>query len=104
MPDPPSQKVDKKTLQDVFNKSGYYQKVKEGKLASLIRKNNPVQRNLIDNGFDPRSKTQTIIYLDSEGNEIAKVHQYTRPNGTLEASGLPDPKKVLWNGILYVDP
>jgi len=45
-----------------------------------------------------------ISYLDPHGREIARVHQYLRKNGTLGGSGRPDPKKLLHNGVLYVDP
>jgi len=41
-----------------------------------------------------------VFYLDA-GLEVARVHQYLRTDGTLGASGLPDPKAVLENGILY---
>jgi hypothetical protein len=29
------------------------------------------------------------------------VHQYLQPDGTLGASGQPDPKRLLHDGILY---
>jgi hypothetical protein len=29
------------------------------------------------------------------------VHQYLRPDGTLGASGLPDPKLVVHEGVVY---
>jgi hypothetical protein len=42
-----------------------------------------------------------VSYLDSDGNEVARVHQYLRPDGTIGASGKPDPKRLLDGGILY---
>ncbi len=33
--------------------------------------------------------------------EVARVHQYLRLDGRLGASGLPDPKRILENGVLY---
>jgi hypothetical protein len=45
--------------------------------------------------------TQEVFYIDAGNNEVARVHQYLRPDGTLGASGLPDPKEVVENGIAY---
>jgi hypothetical protein len=41
---------------------------------------------------------------DAYNNEVARVHQYLRPDGTIGGSGRPDPKKVLYlyQGILYL--
>jgi hypothetical protein len=40
------------------------------------------------------------IYSDS-GDPILMVHQFVRPDGTLGASGKPDPKMILFEGIEY---
>jgi len=42
-----------------------------------------------------------LSYRDQDGNEMARVHQYERPDGSLAASGLPDPKRLVQDGILY---
>lgn len=39
--------------------------------------------------------SQVVIYWDSQGNPVAMVHQYLRPDGTIGASGKPDPKWVV---------
>jgi hypothetical protein len=40
-----------------------------------------------------------------EGTQVAIVHQYLLPNGTVGASGRPDPKWLLDdNQILKIDP
>jgi hypothetical protein len=43
-----------------------------------------------------------MAYDDASGVMVAVVHQYLRPDGSLGASGLPDPKRLLVNGILYI--
>jgi hypothetical protein len=45
--------------------------------------------------------TQEVFYIDQNNDEIARVHQYLRPDGTLGASGLPDPKEIVENGVMY---
>lgn len=42
------------------------------------------------------------MYLDADGNQIALVHQYLRRDGTLGASGLPDPKWLLHEGEVLI--
>ena len=38
------------------------------------------------------SRSQTVRYVDDDGASIAVVHQIQEPNGSLGASGKPDPK------------
>ena len=35
------------------------------------------------------------------GSEVARVHQYLRKDGTLGASGRPDPKMIIEKGVAY---
>jgi hypothetical protein len=42
-----------------------------------------------------------IAYFDGDGQRVAVVHQYLRTDGTLGASGRPDPKRLLEGGVLY---
>lgn len=52
----------------------------------------------------PGTVSQRVEYWDTvQGRlvKIATVHRYVRPDGTLGASGLPDPKRVLHDGVLY---
>jgi len=46
-------------------------------------------------------RSQMISYRTDRDEEIARVHQFVRPDGTLAASGRPDPKRLLEGGILY---
>lgn len=47
------------------------------------------------------TRTQEVFYIDGTGQEVARVHQYLRTDGTLGASGLPDPKSIVEEGIMY---
>ena len=42
-----------------------------------------------------------VAYYEKR-RKVAMVHQYLRPDGTLGASGLPDPKRLLVNDLLYI--
>lgn len=39
---------------------------------------------------------------DENGNEVARAHVFKKPDGTFGASGIPDPKRVLAEGVLFV--
>jgi hypothetical protein len=47
------------------------------------------------------TRSQLLAYIDAEGNELAQVHQYLLENGTIGASGRPDPKLMLHEGTVY---
>jgi len=52
--------------------------------------------------FEPAcTRTQMVSYL-VEGCEVARAHRYLRPDGTLGASGKPDPKLVFDGERIYV--
>ena len=47
------------------------------------------------------TRSQFVAYLDKKNQKIAWVHQYLRKDGTLGASGKPDPKQIVLSGIVY---
>ena len=50
------------------------------------------------------TRSQVLRYFDGNGNRIAVVHQIRNPDGTIGASGKPDPKYLqLEDEILRVD-
>ena len=48
------------------------------------------------------TRSQILAYFDPQGVKVALVHQYLRPDGSLGASGRPDPNKLLLDGVLHV--
>ena len=47
------------------------------------------------------TKSEIIEYRNADIT-VARVHQYTRSDGSIGASGLPDPNKVLKDDVLYI--
>lgn len=47
------------------------------------------------------TRSQTVAYYDRTGMKVAVVHQFVRKDGDLGASGRPDPKRLLEEGVLY---
>jgi hypothetical protein len=47
------------------------------------------------------TRSQIVQYYDRQGDLIALVHQYLRTDGSIGASGKPDPKRVLHQDVWY---
>lgn len=47
------------------------------------------------------TKSQIVAYFDKGGMEIARVHRYLRTDGSLGASGKPDPKRIVIGGVTF---
>jgi len=86
-------------LRKIFNDGAYVERARLGELAEkLLSENNPSPKAR----QPPGTKSQLIGYFDAKGREVARAHQYLRKDGTLGASGKPDPKKIFKEGKLYV--
>jgi len=89
-------------IQRAFNKGEFWEQAKSGVLKVGLfhpeRHANPVRT-----GQPYCTRSQMLVYSTQDGTPIALVHQYLRPNGTLGASGKPDPKKlVIDNELLAI--
>ena len=48
------------------------------------------------------TQSQLLHYIELRtGIKVAEVHQYVLPDGTIGASGMPDPKLLVYDGTLY---
>ena len=47
------------------------------------------------------TRSQILVYVDRDQKAVAMVHQYLKPDGQIGASGQPDPKWLLHDGIVY---
>ncbi len=81
-----------------FNRGRYYERMLAGELAIRMKQSHP-SRTKADEPFC--TWTQEVFYLDATNQEVARIHQYLRPDGTLGASGLPDPKQIFEDGLMY---
>jgi hypothetical protein len=79
-------------IRQIFNESQLAEKVAAGELTQSLKKNSHLD--------SPRSRepyctnSQIVMYFDQKGKLLAIVHQYLRPDGSLGASGKPDPKRL----------
>lgn len=83
----------------MFNSGGYFEMVENGKLIETIVDSRHPSAPKAPVPFCTES--QLVTYAKKDGTEIASVHQYLLVDGTLGASGMPDPKRLLHDGQRY---
>lgn len=82
-----------------FNCGRYWERARSGELVeNLTRNGHPAP----EQSHQPHcTRSQNVTYYDRNGEEVARVHQYLRPDGRVGGSGRPDPKRIFENGVLY---
>ena len=83
----------------MFNAERLYERMQARELETKVIRQGPAPRKA---GQPKGTLSQIVRYLDHSRKSVAVVHQYLRPDGTLGASGRPDPKAVMKDGVLHV--
>jgi hypothetical protein len=97
----PAKDVSEDIIQDKFNQKKYYEKTLTGEITTKIIRNS--HQKVPPPGEPICTRSQMVKYYSLDGDVLALVHQYLRPDGTIGASGKPDPKRLyLPNEILFV--
>ncbi|MEX2431140.1 MAG: hypothetical protein WD645_04395 [Dehalococcoidia bacterium] len=94
-------KVPAYILRDVFNKSELVRLTGTGELSALVRRD-AIVRHPERIGEVAGTRSQLVRYIDADGELLVEVHQYLRPDGSLGASGLPDPKRMRVGDEIWV--
>lgn len=89
--------VSPQRLRQRFNNGLYYERVTAGTLRARTRLSRLAPQSA---GQAPGTVSQFVEYFDGR-QKVAQIHQYLRPDGTIGASGRPDPKGVFENGRWY---
>src|SRR5688572_16483318 len=77
-------------LRKLFKEKRILEKVRSGEYSwRLLRDGHPSPPKANEKVC---TKSQLIAYFNAGGNKVAEVHQYLRDDGTIGASGEPDPK------------
>lgn len=88
----PVKYVNNAQIRRIFNQRNYYQKVLSGEWKEeLLWERHLKRRRPYPDPICTRS--QEIAYKAGDKYK-AIVHQYMRPDGSIGASGLPDPKRL----------
>lgn len=84
------------TIRQEFNSGKFWERVKAGELRQeKLRESHP---NPTPIGEPYCTWSQVLVYWTLDGSLVALVHQYLRPDGTIGASGRPDPKVLVAKG------
>jgi len=82
--------VDQTTLRQRFNSLDYYGQVRRGELTPVVY----WSKLAPPSAGQPAGTLSQFVHYRRGPTEVARVHQYRRIDGTLGASGLPDPKWI----------
>lgn len=89
-------------MRRLFNEESFVEQALAGHMQEVVvHSGTPSEDAQKALGLPPGTKSQMLSYRDSNNLELARAHRYLLPDGTLGASGKPDPKRVLKDGILY---
>src|SRR5688572_16911845 len=101
MASPPRLRVTAHQIRARFNAEGYLQRVQQGALRQVVRLEKPLsEATCIAKGYPVGTRKQLLEYYDGQ-ERVALVHLVVLPDGTIGASGLPDPKVLLVDGVLW---
>jgi hypothetical protein len=85
-------------MRGMFNELMLVERAKTGEIEEVvIHSGIPTA----DKGLPDGSQTQMVSYREKSGVELARAHRFLLPDGSIGASGKPDPKRLLKDGILY---
>ena len=79
-------------IREAFNTGQFWERARDGEFRVRIRSSNHLSRhNARGASVTYCTHTQIVHYFNEDGM-VAVMHQYRQPDGTLGASGKPDPK------------
>ena len=84
--------VEAEAMRQAFNQAQLYHRLLAGELQASVRDDSHLSRARAVNLDSPFCTHSQIAAYFEESELIAVVHQYLQPDGTLGASGQPDPK------------
>lgn len=86
-------------IRRIFNEERIWERVQEGEFTEVVVYS---EEPADPRRYPPGTRSERIRYLDRQGRQKAEVHQYTKRDGSLAASGRPDPKILYHRGELLI--
>lgn len=96
--DIPVEVVPAAQLREWFNTGDYWGRVLDGELHALTVEEGQAPPR----AGQPAGTTSRLDFIYDGGTKIAEVHYYLCPDGSIGASGEPDPKALLLDDVLYI--
>ncbi len=82
----------------MFDADKIEQRAAAGELRIIVLKSHDARPEL---NMVPGTQSQLIAYVAADGEHVSEAHRYLKPDGSLGASGRPDPKGLLRGNTLY---
>lgn len=79
-------------IKRLFNEAGYAARLARRELRAVVIKDAHPSRTKAREPYCTRS--QLVQYIRNDGRAVVLVHRYLRTDGTIGASGSPDPKRL----------
>lgn len=97
----PTKYVPREIIRQEFNDGKFWERAQRGELKMDVKDDRHP-----DIPFEPDcTRSQYVVYYDSDGRFVAGVHQYLRPDGSIGGRGRrPDPKRLVVAGELWAVP
>ena len=86
-------------MREMFHEHQCMQKLANGEFHSVLLKQR--HSNPIKSKQQFCTHSQLVSIQDNDGEEIVRAHQYKKPDGTLGASGMPDPVRLFIGRVIY---
>ena len=91
--EPEARYVSESIIREAFNSGQFWRRAKEREFEVWFDQDTHYTRKQAsERSLQYCARSQILRYYDSENTLIAVVHQIRKRDGTLGASGLPDPK------------
>jgi len=94
----PVRRVQPDDLRREFRNQRIPERLADGSLWSLVKSEKVPSPPL---AHEPPGTKSQIIYVYEGIQKVAVMHQYLRPDGTIGASGQPDPKRLVVEGDVW---
>lgn len=94
MPQKPVEWVTTDIIREHFNRSQIFEQAQSGQLVTWAKRDSHPENPPAGEPVCTRSQIVYYYTKDKEPEPVAIAHQYLRPDGTIGASGLPDPKRL----------
>src|SRR5436309_1519622 len=92
-------RLSKQEMQAMFNSNNLMNRKEMGEFSADMIDSHHARPEHSGQPFCTYS--QMIGYLDIQNNQVAKVHRYLKPDGSIGGSGQEDPVRLFLNGITY---
>jgi len=96
----PVKTVSLRSISTMFNKSQYPEQIRGKKLVPYYLRHRHLEHPE-ERGEPWCTHAQMIRYCDRKGRWKVELFQYLRPDGSIGASGKPDPKRIFLDGTIY---